>query len=154
MAGIVAVVLNVLLAAFVSPVEGSYVAQTLNGRALPTELRIAVDHGDVRLFKLEQGVLSLRGGGRFTLYFRYYHQLVRKGGKPLVTPVLSDSESGTYELKGNSLVLTPTKKSGSKSRPTIPAIISADEITASYVLRDAVMHERVTLVMRRDASFW
>ena|SRR2546423_3521652 len=154
MIGALTVVLHVLVAAFSASVDGSYVAQTLNGRSLPADLRIPVDHGDVRLFRLEQGVLRLRNDGRFTLYFRYYHQLVRKGAKPTVTPVMSDSEEGLYTLKGSSLILTPTKKKGAKARPTIPATVSAEEIRASYELRDAVTQARVTLVMRRDASYW
>ena len=48
------------------PIEGSYVARTLNGRALPAELRIPATAGDFRLFRLEQGVLRLSAGGRFT----------------------------------------------------------------------------------------
>jgi len=136
----------------VTSVEGSYVARTMNGRALPAELRIPVTQGDVRLFRLEQGVLRLGEGGRFTLYFRYYHQLVRRGGRPVNTPVLSDSESGTYSLAGGQLLLTPAKKKGERSRPAISANISGEEIRASYLLEDT--RERVTLVLRRDPRFW
>jgi hypothetical protein len=135
-------------------VDGSYVARTMNGRPLPAELRIAGGEGDVRLFRLEQGVLRLSAQGRFTLYFRYYHQLVRRGSRPTATPVMSDSEKGTYTLKSGKLILTPEQKKGDRSRPTIAATISGDEISASYLLRDASAHERVTLVLRRDASYW
>jgi hypothetical protein len=137
-----------------SSIDGSYVARTMNGRPLPADLRIAVTEGDFRLFRLEQGVLRLSSGGRFTLYFRYYHQLVRRGARPTLTPVMSDSETGTYTLKMGKLVLTPAKKKGDRSRPTIAATIAGEEIRASYLLQNAGARERVTLVLRRDASYW
>lgn len=126
----------------------------MNGRSLPTELRVPVTAGDVRLFRLEQGVLRLSQGRRFTLYFRYYHQLVRRGAKPVNTPVMSDSETGTYAINGNQLVLTPSRKKGAPQRPAVTATIGGDEIRASYLLQDATMHERVTLRLQRDASYW
>jgi hypothetical protein len=126
----------------------------MNGRSLPTDLRIPVEDGDVRLFRLEQGVLRLSQNGRFTLHFRYYHQLVRRGARPAQTPVRSDSESGTFTMKGNQLTLTPTKKKGAKNHPAIVASIAGEEIRASYLLRNAGTSERVTLVLRRDASYW
>ena len=134
--------------------EGSYVARTMNGHALPAELRIPVDAGDIRLFRLEQGILRLSQGGRFTLYFRYYHQLVRRGTRPTSTPVLSDSETGTYVLNKGRLLLTPAKKKGSKPRPSIQATIAGEDITASYLLQSGGSQERITLAMRRDASYW
>lgn len=135
-------------------IEGSYVARTLNGRALPAELRIPATEGDFRLFRLEQGVLRLSPDGRFTLYFRYYHQLVQRGTRPVVTPVLSASETGTYTAKANQLTLVPAKKKGARPRPTIAATLSGDEIRASYLLSDGSTQERVALVLRRDASYW
>jgi hypothetical protein len=136
------------------PIEGSYVAQTMNGHSLPSELRIPVQAGDVRLFRLEQGVLHLSSSGKFTLYFRYYHQLVRRGTRPTSTPVMSDSETGTYTLQNGKLMLTPTRKHGENQRPPIAATITGDDIRASYTLQDARVPERVTLLLRRDASFW
>lgn len=126
----------------------------MNGRALPAELRIPVDAGDVRLFRLEQGILRLSPGGKFTLYFRYYHQLLRRGTRPTSTPVLSDSEMGSYVLNKGRLLLTPAKKKGSKRRPTIQATLAGDDITASYLLQSGGSQERITLAMRRDASYW
>lgn len=137
-----------------SPVEGSYVAKTLNGRPLPADLRLPAQGGDFRLFRLEQGVLRLASGGRFTLYFRYYHQLVRRGKKPTSTPVMSDSESGTYKLQDGKMILTPAKKKGDRSRPAIAATIAGQAINASYVLETGTSHERVTLTLQRDSSFW
>lgn len=126
----------------------------MNGRPLPADLRIEATEGDFRLFRLEQGVLRLSREGRFTLYFRYYHQLVRRGARPTPTPVLSDSETGTYTLKLGKLTLTPAKKKGNKTRPTTAATIAGEEIRASYLLQNAGARERVTLVLRRDASYW
>jgi len=126
----------------------------MNGRALPAELRIPVDAGDVRLFRLEQGILRLSPGGKFTLYFRYYHQLLRRGTRPTSTPVLSDSEMGSYVLNKGRLLLTPAKKKGAKRRPTIQATLAGDDITASYLLQSGGSQERITLAMRRDASYW
>lgn len=137
-----------------SSVEGSYVAKTLNGKALPADLRIPAQQGDFRLFRLEQGVLRLSSGGRFTLYFRYYHQLVRRGTKPTATPVLSDSESGTYRIENGNMVLTPTKKKGTKSRPEIGATITGQSINASYILETGTTREHVTLALQRDPHFW
>jgi hypothetical protein len=136
------------------PVEGSYVAMTLNGRAVPADLRLPATAGDFRLFRLEQAVLRLDARGRFTLYFRYYHQLVRRGARPVTTPVLSESEAGTYSLRTNQLTLVPGKKKGARSRPTIVATISGEEIKAFYVLQNGSTSERVTLVLARDASYW
>jgi hypothetical protein len=136
----------------VTSIEGSYVAQTMNGRALPSDLRIPVTDGNVRLFRLEQGVLRLSEGGRFTLYFRYYHQLVRRGTRPVRTPVMADSESGAYSRSGQQLILVPTKKKGESKRPTVTAQISGDQIRASYVVPDT--NERVTLLLQRDARYW
>ena len=135
-------------------IDGSYVAHRMNGHDLPADLRIAASEGDFRLFRLEQGVLRLRPDGQFTLYFRYYHQLVRRGAKPTVTPVMSDSESGTYTSQSGHLTLTPTKKKGKKARPTITATIVGGEIRASYVLDSGGTQQRVTLLMERDASYW
>jgi hypothetical protein len=137
-----------------APIEGSYVATTLNGHTLPADLRLAATAGDYRLFRLEQGVLRLSPGGHFTLYFRYYHQLVRRGTRPVGTPVLSQSETGTYTLKDHQLILVPSKKQRGKSRPTIAATISGEEIRASYVLENGSARERVALVLRRDESYW
>ena len=136
------------------PIEGSYVATTLNGRVLPADLRIPAQAGDYRLFRLEQGVLRLSRGRRFTLYFRYYHQLVRRGDRPIVTPVLSESEAGTYTLKDKQLSLVPERKERARSRPTIAAIISGEEIRASYLLNNGIVRERVALVLRRDDHYW
>jgi hypothetical protein len=137
-----------------TPVDGSYVARTMNGQQLPAELRVSAGVGSFRLFRLEEGVLSLKPGGRFTLHFRYYHQLVRRGAKPVKTPVLSDSESGTYEVRAGSILLVPTKKAGAKARAPITATLVGEEIKASYLLADRTMNERVTLTLRRDASYW
>jgi hypothetical protein len=92
--------------------------------------------------------------GRFTLYFRYYHQLVRRGEKPTRTPVLSDSESGTYTIERGRMILTPAKKSGTRARPAIAATLDGQEIHASYVLQNGSSQERVALTLRRDASYW
>ena len=135
-------------------IEGSYVAKTLNGRPLPADLRLTAVGGDFRLFRLEQGVLRLSSGGRFTLYFRDYHQLVRRGSRPTSTPVLSDSESGTYKLEMGKLILTPMKKSGAKARPPIAATIAGKEIRASYLLQSGGTQQLVMLTLERDASFW
>lgn len=129
-------------------------ALTLNGRAVPSELRIPVTEGDVRIFTLEQGVLRLSRGGRFTLYFRYYHQLVRRGDRPRTTPVMSDSESGTYRVNKTQLIFTPIKKKGSRARSSIAATIEGNKIKATYVLQDATIRQPITLELRRDASFW
>jgi len=67
---------------------------------------------------------------------------------------MSDSESGIYTVRANQLTLTPTKKEGANKRPAIAASISGAEIRASYVLRNAGISERVTLVLRRDPSYW
>jgi hypothetical protein len=137
-----------------APLEGSYVATSLNGRSVPTMLRLPVQGGDFRLFRLEQGVLRLSSGGRFTLSFRYYHQLVRHGKQPVNTPVLSDSESGTYRLEGGKLILTPVKKPGEKTRPTIAATLDGEKINAAYVLQSGSSQERISLTLKRDPTFW
>ena len=146
--------LHSLFAVTPLPVEGSYVARTLNGRAIPADLRLPAQGGDFRLFRLEQGVLRLDSRGRFTLYFRYYHQLVRRGTKATSTPVLSDSESGTYKLQDGKMILTPARKSGEKSRPVIAATIAGEAISASYVLQSGGTEQRVNLTLRRDPTFW
>lgn len=138
----------------VPPVNGSYVVRTMNEHTLPAEIRIPTTAGDFRLFRLEQGVLTLKPGGRFTLYFRYYHQLVRRGARPTPMPVLSESETGTYRFHRDSLLLSPAGKDGARSRPSIAATLIGDEIKASYLLTDETLHRRVTLVLRRDLSFW
>ncbi|MFL5482806.1 MAG: hypothetical protein ACJ8AK_11510 [Gemmatimonadaceae bacterium] len=147
-------VVPVVTAASSPAVEGTYVATTLNGRALPTDLRIPVQQGDVRLFRLEQGILRLDGHGNFLLYFRYYHQLVRRGAKPVATPVMAESEKGTYRKNGNKLILVPQRKKNGKSRPTIAASVSGEEVSAFYVLDDGVTHQPVALVLRRDPAYW
>jgi len=88
------------------------------------------------------------------LYFRYYHQLVRKGARAVATPVLSEAETGSYSLRAKQLTLVPAKKEGARSRPTIAATISGDEIKAFYVLQNGNTREPVTLVLARDASYW
>jgi hypothetical protein len=137
-----------------SSIEGSYVARTLNGRSVPTDLRIPVTAGDVRLFRLEQAVLHLSGDGKFTLYFRYHHQLVRHGAQPTYTPVMSDSESGTYKVTKGQIVFTPAKKKGARNRSSITATFEGYDIKATYVLQDATVRQPITLELRRDASFW
>jgi len=136
------------------PRSASYVARTLNGRTLPADLRLPTTAGDFRLFRLEQAVLRLDGEGRFTLYFRYYHQLVRKGARPVATPVLAEAQAGTYNLMAKQLTLVPAKIKGARPRPTILATFSGEEIKAFYVLQNGSTREPVTLVLRRDASYW
>jgi len=126
----------------------------MNGHALPAELRLPATAGDFRLFRLEQGVLRLIGGGRFTLYFRYYHQLVSRGARPTSTPVLSDSETGTFKVQMGKMILTPAKKKDGKMRPPITATIAGDEIRASYVLQNGSSQQRITLTLLRDSSYW
>ena len=134
-------------------VEGSYVAVTLNGRQLPADLRVPTTQGDYRLVRLEQGVLRLSSGGKFVLYFRYYHQLVRRGTRPLATPVLSESETGTYSLKNGQLILFAARKKN-QSPPRIVATISGAEIRASYLLENGDAPQRFALVLRRDERYW
>jgi hypothetical protein len=88
------------------------------------------------------------------LYFRYYHQLVSRGGRPTPTPVLSDSETGTFKIEIGKIVLTPAKQREGKSRGPITATIAGNEIKASYMLQTGSSRERVTLILRRDASYW
>ena len=126
----------------------------MNGRPIPADLRIPVTEADFRLFRLEQGVLTLGSNRRFTLHFWYYHQLVRRGTRPTSSPVMSDSETGTYSFSKGQLILTPKKKKGDPARPAIAAAIAGEEIRASYLLQDAVANERIALVLRRDASYW
>jgi hypothetical protein len=126
----------------------------MNGHVLPAELRIPATAGDFRLFRLEQGVLRLSEDGRFTLYFRYYHQLVSRGARPTSTPVLSDSEAGTYKVQMGKMILTPSRKKDGRRRSSIAATIAGDEIRASYVLQNGSSEQRVTLTLRRDASYW
>jgi hypothetical protein len=142
------------IVSLVPPVQGSYVVRTMNGKGLPTDIRMPTPAGAFRLFRLEQGVLTLKPGGRFTLYFRYYHQLVQRGARPTSTPVLSDSETGTYRVDGGKLLLSPAKKAKERSRPNIAATLVGEELRASYVLMNGTLPYRVTLVFRRDASFW
>ncbi len=138
----------------VLPVDGSYLARTLNGRVLPTELRLPVTEGDYRLFVLDQAVLRLSKGGQFMLYFRYYHQLVRRGDHPTSTPVLSDSEKGTFTIDRGRITLTPEKRKGRKARAPFAAKIEGQEIKATYLLEGGSTNQTVTLVLRRDASYW
>ena len=151
---ILAVVLLALHATPATPVEGSYLARTMNGHPIPAELRVPVTAGDYRLFRLEQALLRLGHDGHFTLYFRYYHQLVRRGGRPTSTPVMSDSERGTYQVRGGNIVLTPTRKRDGKTRPAITATASGEEVNAAYLLQSGGTAQRVTLTLRRDASYW
>jgi hypothetical protein len=138
-----------------SPVEGSYVAQSLNGRAVPTDLRVPTTEGDFRLFRLEQAVLRLNGDHRFTLYFRYHHQLVRRGARPVMTPVMSESEEGVYTVRGTELSLIPGKQRGNARRPkTIAATIGSGRIRAQYVLQNGGAPERITLLLALDPTFW
>ena len=146
--------LPLLTAAHSPAVEGTYVATTLNGRAVPTDLRIPAQQGDVRLFRLEQGILRLDGHGNFLLYFRYYHQLVRRGARAVPTPVMAESEKGTYRKDANKLTLVPQRKKNEKTRPTITASLSGEEISASYVVDDGMTRQPVTLVLRRNPAYW
>jgi hypothetical protein len=126
----------------------------MNGHLLPAEIRLPTTGGDFRLFRLEQGVLTLEPGRRFTLYFRYYHQLVQRGARPTPTPVLSESETGTYKVEGNNLLLTPRRTE--RARPRIPcaATLAGDEIRAGYTLMNGTGPHQVTLVLRHDTNFW
>jgi len=80
---------------------------------------------------------------------------VRRGTKPVRTPVLSESETGTYTINKTQLTLIPARKKTSRaSHKTILATLSGDEIKASYVLQSGSTQERVTLVLAKDASYW
>jgi hypothetical protein len=150
----VAVLLYAGVAAFVRPVEGSYVVQTMNGHALPAELKMPTTEGDYRLFRLEQAVLTLKPGGRFTPYVRYYHQLVQRGTRPTATPVLSESETGTYKAERNNLLLIPTTKTSSRTHGPFAATIVGEEIRESYALMNGTVRYQLTLVLRRNPNFW
>jgi hypothetical protein len=143
-----------LLGGAPSGIDGSYLAHTMNGHVLPAELRVPVTAGNFRLFRLEQCVLRLSDDGQFTLHFRYYHQLVLRGGKPTSTPVKSESESGTFKARAGNIVFTPTRKGGRKAATSISATIVGDEIRASYVLQSGGSQQRVSLTLKRDASYW
>lgn len=151
---LIALVLGAGVPRLVPQVEGSYVVRTMNGNALPAGVRLPTTEGDFRLFRLEQGVLTLKPSGRFSLHFRYYHQLVRRGARPTSTPVLSDSETGTYRVDNEKLLLSPTKKGRTHSRPNIAATLVGERLTASYLLTNGTLRHRITLVFRRDPSFW
>ena len=67
---------------------------------------------------------------------------------------MSESESGTFKAQAGNIVFTPTKKGGRKSATSISATIVGDEIRASYVLQSGGSQQRVSLTLRRDASYW
>ena len=99
-------------------------------------------------------MLRLSQGGASHSISRYHHQLVRRGTRPTITPVMSDSETSTYSLKTGRLILTPTKKKGSRARSSFDATMEGNEIKAMYLLEDATMRQPITLVLRRDESYW
>jgi hypothetical protein len=67
---------------------------------------------------------------------------------------MSDSETGTYTVRRDTIMLTPRKKGGTRSRAPFTASIVGEEIRANYLLEDAGSRQRVILVLRRDASYW
>jgi len=52
------------------------------------------------------------------------------------------------------MILTPVKKKGAGSRAPITATIAGDEIRADYLLQNGTSPQLVTLILRRDASYW
>ena len=71
------------------------------------------------------------------------------------TPVLSDSERGTFKVESGTIILTPAKKKEGKSSYTpVTATVSGDQIKATYVVQSGNSHQRVTLTLRRDPSYW
>jgi hypothetical protein len=116
--------------------EGSYLAQTVNNHPLPAEVRLAVGDGDYRLLTLDQGVLTLKPKGRFTLYFRYHHQLVRRGQRSIVTPVLSEAATGDYTVYGRALTLVNDTKRGVKQPPSIRGTLVNDQIRFTYSIQN------------------
>jgi hypothetical protein len=133
---------------------GSYVARSLDGRPLPVELRLATTRGYYRWLRLEETVLRLQAGGRFTVFYRYREQQVEIGKRPTGAAISSDTERGIFELSGDVITLRPALPKKGKRRPPTKGRLTRGRIILPYVLRDGPKLITHSLLLERDPSYW
>jgi len=133
----------------------TYVAKSLNRHALPAEVRVASNTGGYyHWLKLEQAVLRLQPGGKFTASFRYYHEHLKDSQRPTPSPVLGDSQHGTFSINGGSITFISQAPQNGKVPKPITGTIRGDEIEVHYLVRDGQRWRDMMVLLERDPSYW
>jgi hypothetical protein len=137
-----------------APIAGSYVADRLDGRPVPAELRINSTRGYYRWLRLDQAVLRLQSNGRFTISARYDEQLVRIGKAPHAMTIKSESRQGRYSIAGNRITLIPNPTSSDKTPQPYVGTFQSGNVTVAINVKELTGARTVVLTFRRDGSFW
>ena len=133
----------------------TYVAKSLNRHALPSEVRVASNtSGYYHWLRLEQAVLRLEPNGRFTASFRYYHEHLKDSERPAPSPVLGESQHGTFSIKGSSITFVSHAPRNGKLPKPVTGTIRGDEIEVHYLVRDGQRWRDMMVLLERDPSYW
>jgi hypothetical protein len=143
-----------LISSPAAPVAGSYVADRLDGRPVPAELRINSTRGYYRWLHLDQAVLRLQANGRFTISARYDEQLVRIGRMPHTPTIKSESRQGRYNIAGNRITLIPNPTSSDKVPQPYIGTFQSGIVTVAMNVKELTGARTIVVKFRRDGSFW
>jgi hypothetical protein len=140
--------------AFEQPATGSYVAKSIDSRPLPAEFKLATSAGSYRWLRLDQAVLRLHSGGKFTVSYRYYEQQLPVGKRPSGAKLMTETQQGSYTVQGRSIVLNPAKPKSGNRAPRTSGEVSSKGITLPYNLRDGKVVKRHLLLLVLDPTYW
>jgi hypothetical protein len=143
-----------VLSSRTAPVAGSYVADRLDGRPVPAELRINSTKGYYRWLMLDQAVLRLQADGRFTISARYDEQLVRIGRMPHAPTIKSESRQGRYIIAGNRITLFPNPTSSDKTPQPYVGTFQTRNVTVAINVKELTGARTIVVIFHRDESFW
>lgn len=135
-------------------IAGSYVAERMDGRPLPAELRVSSTRGYSRWLKLDQAVLRLQNNGRFTISARYDEQLVRLGRNPNGGQVKSETRQGRYTVVGDRITLTPFATASEKFPRPYSGKLQGAQMTVAIEIKEYSGPRSIVVLFRRDAAFW
>lgn len=140
-------------AAGASAETGTYVAKSLNRKALPAEERIATTEGYAHWVKVEQLILRLQPNGRFSVSIRYYHEHLHPKQRPAGSQLLDAANRGTYSVRGNEIVFSPAPKKG-RAPKLVSGELRGDQVEVKFRVREGDHWRPMTFVAVRDRSYW
>lgn len=132
---------------------GTYVATSLNRRAIPAEERVSSSDGYYHWVKVERLILRLQADGRFSVSMRYYHEHLRPKARPTGSQLLDAANRGTYRVSGDQIVFTPASKGGRSPKP-VRGSLHGDHIEVTFRVQEGDHWRPMTVIALRDPSYW
>src|SRR4051812_7648525 len=139
---------------FAQAANGSYVAKSIDSRPLPAEFKLATTPGSYRWLRLNQAVLRLHSGGKFTVSYRYYEQQLPVGKRPAGAKLMTETQQGSYTVHGHSIMLNPAKRKTGNRPPKTAGEITSKRIVLPYNLRDGKVVKRHLLLLTLDPTYF